>query len=324
MDISLQPPFKQDGFRETESHNGVYTSLADLSKLEFKTQGFSFLPKQPINSLLSGRHASLLRGRGLNFEEIRRYLPGDDVRTIDWHVTARTLQPHVRVYTEERDRSCFLIVDQRTSMFFGSKRVMKSVAAAEAAALAAWKVFHSGDRVGAIVFNDSEIIELSPQRSRSRVVEILNTIVKMNRKLKPDGNIKPNGSMIDRVIARVRGMVPHDWLVAMISDGFGADDGISRPVTEIAEHNDLISLFIYDPLEEQLPQVGNALFGSGHERLEVDTASRFVHKAFADDFARRLVFFKELARERNMPLIPLSTAFEIGEQLRELIGRRIL
>lgn len=101
-------------------HPGVYADLAELARLKFRTRGFSFLPRQPVHSILAGRHASRLRGRGLNFEEIRRYLPGDDIRNMDWRVTARTRQPHVRVYTEERDRPVLLVVDQRQSMFFGS------------------------------------------------------------------------------------------------------------------------------------------------------------------------------------------------------------
>jgi uncharacterized protein (DUF58 family) len=87
-------------------HPGVYVDLAELVRLKFRTRGFSFLPRQPVHSILAGRHASRLRGRGMNFEEIRRYLPGDDIRNMDWHVTARTRKPHVRVYTEERDRLC--------------------------------------------------------------------------------------------------------------------------------------------------------------------------------------------------------------------------
>ena len=97
----------------------VYTSLAHLVGLSHQASGFSFLPRQPLSSLLAGRHAAKIRGRGLNFEEIRAYLPGDDIRSIDWKVTARARKPHVRVYTEERERQAFLLVDQRMSMFFG-------------------------------------------------------------------------------------------------------------------------------------------------------------------------------------------------------------
>src|SRR5262244_3704052 len=112
---------------------GVYATLADLVRLRQRSRGFSFLPRQPVQSLLAGRHASRLRGRGLNFEEIRRYQVGDDIRQIDWKVTARTRKTHTRVFTEERERSVLLLVDQRWTMFFGSVKNMKSVTAAEAA-----------------------------------------------------------------------------------------------------------------------------------------------------------------------------------------------
>ena len=106
--------------------------------------------------MLNGRHVSRLRGRGLNFEEMRGYLPGDDIRSIDWKATARTGTPHVRVFTEERDRPALVVVDQRMSMFYGSRLNMKSVTAAEAAAIAAFRVLDAGDRIGGIVFNETE------------------------------------------------------------------------------------------------------------------------------------------------------------------------
>ncbi|UGX98167.1 DUF58 domain-containing protein [Bradyrhizobium barranii subsp. barranii] len=100
---------------------GVYVGLHDLIALEYRGRKVSFLPRQPVHSLLSGRFASRMRGRGLNFEEIRDYRPGDDVRSIDWKVTARLRKPHIRVFNEERDRQTILVVDQRLSMFFGSR-----------------------------------------------------------------------------------------------------------------------------------------------------------------------------------------------------------
>src|SRR6201991_5065616 len=142
---------------ETANAMGVYVSLDDLLALEYRGRKVSFLPRQPVHSLLSGRFASRMRGRGLNFEEIRDYRSGDDVRSIDWKVTARLQKPHIRVFNEERDRQTLLVGDQRLSMFFGSRRALKSVTAAEAAAIAAWRVLSVGDRVGAIVFNDSDL-----------------------------------------------------------------------------------------------------------------------------------------------------------------------
>src|SRR6187431_225997 len=135
--------------KPTSPQPGVYADLAELVALRHRARGFSFLPRQPVQSLLAGRHASRLRGRGLNFEEIRRYQPGDDIRRIDWKVTVRTRLTHSRVYTEERERGVLLLVDQRIGMFFGSVKNMKSVTAAETAALAAWRVLAQKDRIGA-------------------------------------------------------------------------------------------------------------------------------------------------------------------------------
>jgi uncharacterized protein (DUF58 family) len=135
----------------------IYTSLNALVRLRYTAQGFSYLPRQPVRSLLSGRKRSRLRGRGLDFDELRHYRPGDDIRTMDWRVTNRTGRPHVRVYTEERDRPVIVVVDQRLPMFFGSRRKMKSVVAAEVSAITAWRVLAVGVRFGAILFNDSEI-----------------------------------------------------------------------------------------------------------------------------------------------------------------------
>ena len=126
------PPFPA----EAEADPRVHVSLAGLRGLEGRARALSFLPRQPARSALNGRHGSRMRGRGLNFEELRGYLPGDDIRAIDWKVTARTGRPHVRVMTEERDRPALIVADQRMSMFFGSRLNMKSVTAAEAAASA--------------------------------------------------------------------------------------------------------------------------------------------------------------------------------------------
>jgi uncharacterized protein (DUF58 family) len=197
----------------SESTPGVYARLEDLVALQFRAKGFSLLPRQPVHSLLAGRHASRLRGRGLNFEEIRRYLPGDDIRQIDWKVTVRTRKTHSRVYTEERERTVLLIVDQRITMFFGSVRNMKSVTAAEAAALAAWRVLAQQDRIGALVFNDSKVAEIRPQRSRATVMQILHAVLEQNHALAVDKGIAANSAMFNEALRRAVRLAKHDCLV---------------------------------------------------------------------------------------------------------------
>ena len=202
---------------------GVYAERDELMRLRYKASGFSFLPRQPIHSVLSGRHASRLRGRGLNFEELRGYLRGDDPRHVDWKVTARTGKPHVRVYTEEKDRTVWLLVDQRMNMFFGSRRRMKSVVAAEAAAVAAWRVLAQGDRVGALVFDDREIRVIEPLRSEQRVTRILDCVIEKNHALNARSGIRPNPEMFNQALRRACERVRHDSLVCLVSDAAEPD-----------------------------------------------------------------------------------------------------
>jgi uncharacterized protein (DUF58 family) len=304
----------------SENQGRVYASLDGLMRLRFQSSGFSFLPRQPIHSILSGRHASRLRGRGLNFEELRGYLPGDDTRNIDWRVTARTRKPHVRIYTEEKDRTVWLVVDQRISMFFGSRWKMKSVIAAEAAAVAAWRVLSQGDRVGAVVFDDAGLQVIPPQRSEERVAQILKQVIRKNHALSMQAELRPGPHMLNRALERVASLARHDCLVCLIGDGTGIDRDTRKYVTRLTEHNDVISVFIYDPLEQALPEAGQLVFSDGFSQLEFNTNEKSLRQAFSQDFQRRMDRMKATSRSHAIPLIPVHTASPVLEQVRERLG----
>lgn len=305
---------------------GVYADLDELIRLRYKAQGFSFLPRQPVHSILAGRHASRLRGRGLNFEELRKYLPGDDIRNIDWKVTARLRDPYVRVYTEEKDRPTLLVVDQRLSMFFGSRRAMKSVVAAEAAALSAWRVLSVGDRVGAIVFSDDEIVEISPHRSEDRVMQVIGAVVKQNHRLKvsrrgsSDHVPSANASQLNKALERAVRSATHDFLVCLITDAHGADPDTVRLVTSLSAHNDVLTLFVYDKLEANLPDAGRLVMSEGDMQLEVNTSDARLRKRHQDGFEERVERIRQISRTRAIPVLPIETSRGVAEQVRELLG----
>lgn len=304
----------------TNPEPGVYAKLSDLIALQYRARGFSFLPRQPIHSLLAGRHASRLRGRGLNFEEIRRYLPGDDIRQIDWKVTVRTRKTHSRVYTEERERSVLLLVDQRLSMFFGSVRQMKSVAAAEMAALGVWRVLAQKDRIGALVFNDSKVTEIRPQHSHATAMRILQAILEQNHALSLDAGIPPNPGMFNEALRRCVNLAKHDFLVCVISDASGNDEETRRLMTRVAQHNDVLFSFIFDPLEADLPDAGPLVFGDGVQQLEIDTGNRKLRNRFRDTFAEERATGRRFLLQRETPVVPISTAEDVVQQLRHHLG----
>jgi uncharacterized protein (DUF58 family) len=300
----------------------VYVTPADLARLRHKARGFSFLPRQPVASLLAGGHAAKVRGRGLDFEEIRKYLPGDDPRTIDWRVTARTRTPHSRVFTEERERPVLLVVDQRIGMFFGSVRMMKSVAAAEAAALAAWRTVAVKDRVGGVVYNDSELVEIRPQRTRTTVMRLLGVIADQNRALRVDPPAAPNPGMLNEALRRAARLATHDFLVVLLTDAAGADAHTKELLTTIARHNDVLVSFVFDPLEADLPDAGRLVASDGDRQMEVDTASGSLREEFRRGFAEQRAAAKRFLLTREVPVLPLCTDADVADQILRALGGR--
>jgi uncharacterized protein (DUF58 family) len=298
----------------------VYATLAHLRGLEHRARRFTFLPRQPAGSALNGRHASRIRGRGLNFEEIRAYLPGDDVRSIDWKVTARTREPHVRVMTEERDRPALIVVDQRLSMFFGSRHNMKSVTAAELAALAAWRVLAAGDRVGGIVFDDEHSIEVRPQRSRRAVNRFLEKVSEANLSLRADSLVEPAPEMLARALESASRIASHDTLLVLISDFDGADDGVRKSVARMARHNDVVLALVHDPMAHEMPDGGTLVVGDGRLQLSLDLGDRRIRDRLETHSGARIQGLLDWQAETGAAVLPVSAGEDTATQLHALMG----
>lgn len=300
----------------------IHSTLDRLRSLELGAGDFSFLPRQPSRSALNGRMASRIRGRGLDFEEIRHYLPGDDVRAIDWKVTARTGEPHVRVLLEERDRPAFIVVDQRISMFFGSRHNMKSVTAAELAALIAWRVLAEGDRVGGIVFDDARWTEHRPHRSRRAVYRFLETVSRANSALHANSPVESEPGMLGRAIEAVDRIMGHDSLLVLISDFDGAEAGVRRHVARLSRHNDVVLALVHDPLARVLPDAGSLVVGDGRLQFNLDLGNRRVRERLEKHSGARIQRLLDWQAETGAAVLPVSTAEDTAMQLQRLMGVR--
>ncbi len=307
---------------DTAPSPGVYADLQSLVKLQYEARGFSFLPKQPVHSILSGRHNSRLRGRGMDFEEVRHYQRGDDIRSIDWKVTARTREPHTKVYTEERERPVLFIVDQSQSMFFGSQVAMKSVTAAQGAALGAWRVLAQGDRVGGLVFDDAEVVEVKPQRSKRAVLRLLKMIVEKNQALGVGHALEPARPMLAEALRRAVRLAKHDYLVVVISDFLGLDEDAVRQLVVLSRHNDILGVLVYDPMERTLPE-GRLVVSDGQGQIQVDTRGSGLREAFTESFEQRLRQVIDTLKRYGIPVMPIETITPIGPQVRHVLGQRL-
>jgi uncharacterized protein (DUF58 family) len=301
----------------------IHTSLSHLRSLEPAARKLSFLPRQPAKSPLSGRHASRLRGRGLNFEELRDYMPGDDIRTIDWKVTARTGSPHVRVFTEERDRPSYLLVDQRMSMFVGSTLNMKSVTAAEAAAITAMRILDQGDRVGGIIFDDNEVVEISARRSRCSLDRFLTTLAEKNLALSADVRKVAQPLHLNRPLESLAKIVTHNHLVIIISDFDQVDDRTEQLLGAISEHNDLILCLVTDPFGHSLPDNLKMTVSDGELQFQIDYEDKQAFQAIACSLQERIKNVLAWQKTLDLTVLPLSAGEETVPQLVRLLQEGI-
>lgn len=300
---------------------GVYTNVKALLALRFEARGFSFHPRQLMQNPMHGRYAARLRGRGLNFEELRQYQMGDDIRTIDWKVTNRMRKPFVRSYTEEKERAALLLVDQRTPMFFGSQRQMKSVTAAECAALIAWRMVGAGDRVGGIVFGDEALQEYKPHHLQSTLVAFLKGIEKSNAALSLSSRA-PSPRPLANVLQVAGRLATHDQLIVLITDLSGWDAQSYKRVTRLAQHNDLVVCHVVDPLEKQLPPQGQMPVSDGKLQIELDASKSKLRQDFTHSFETWAQSIYQSLSKHGISCVPISTAQDVAPQLRRAFGPR--
>jgi uncharacterized protein (DUF58 family) len=249
-------------------------------------------------------------------------MPGDDVRDIDWKVTARMRRPHTRIYAEERNRPALVLVDQRVNMFFGSQRCMKSVAAAHAAALVIWQVLSQGDQPGAIVFGDDDQIEIRPARSDVHAMSIFRAIETMNQSLRANDGRKSSPAQLGRILRHADRLATHDHLIVLVSDLDGLDEETRPLLNRLTRHNDVLVLLVNDPLERDLPETDFLVVSDGELQLEIDASRAPLRQQFAEAFRTRVESGRKELHKRNIPMLPIGTDAPVASQLASLLGHR--
>jgi len=310
---------------QLKTDSAIYADLNELRRLKYLAKGFSFTPKQPANSALSGKNVSKLRGRGLNFEELRHYRPGDDIRAMDWKVTQRTGKPHIKVFTEERERNVYLAIDQRMTMFFGSTNKMKSVIAAELAALVAWQISDSGDRIGAVIYNDQQTKIIPAKRGRQHVIHLLSEVLKKNHELSIDNNGHrqiDDSDSYNKMLATLNKITKHNALVILIGDGHGFNDKSTDYIKQLRQHNEVIACHIADPLELKLPKMSQMIVSDGVQQIQFSSENKQFQQNYLAEITRQLESYVSAAKKYRIPLIEINTIAPVEQQLRKALGHQ--
>ncbi|WP_456295515.1 DUF58 domain-containing protein [Vibrio sp. AK197] len=305
----------------------IHVSYSQLVRLQAYAGQFSFLPSLKAKNAFSGRHQSTLRGRGLNFEELRHYQLGDDIRNLDWKVTMRTGKPHVRSYTEEKDRNIILCVDQRSNMFFSSVEVMKSVVAAETAALCAWQVLKEGDRIGMLLMSDEHLTSFKPTRSQHQLLNWLQQLTTINQALSVSSQSQPQQSL-PQMVQRLARMHLRSSTIVILSDWLDASEDTFTHLKHLQQHNDVLSVMITDPLEARLPELAGSqswVLGDGEYQLNLSAKSQFekANDELTQQLEQKREWLLELMVVKRLPYIELNTSGSHLNQLRHAIGGRV-
>ena len=306
-------------------YRGAYTDLRDLIRLRYMAKDLAreieALIDDSTTNPLAGLLTSRFRGRGIDFAEVRIYQPGDDVRTIDWRVTARTSIAHTKVFQEEKERPALILADQSMSMYFGSQVTFKSVLAARAAALLAWAVLDRGDRVGGIVYSEQGHREIRPRRNRHAVLRLLNELHDFNHALKREAvsatsvqNQHAENYFIE-ALANVRRVSKHGSVIFIISDFAHYTEEARIHLQPLARHNEVIGIHISDPLEQTLPKPDLYSITNGRQRARINTANRRHRQAYEADFTQRFETIREEFQRVRSPLISLQTHRSLVESL---------
>ena len=312
----------RDSTGSAEVDNPVRISLSSMIGLRHAARGLS-LKATKVKAQRSGGYLSPFKGRGMEFDEVRSYHPGDDIRHLDWRVTARTGKPHTKLFRDERERPILLWVDLRSSMFFATRRMYKAVAAARAAALLAWSAVLQGDRLGALLFSEHAHVELRPRRGSVAALHCMKQLAEH-----PAWAGHARAAVGDHhaslhALGRLRRVARPGSLIFLISDFRNIDDEGEAHIAQLARHSDVDVVFMFDPLERDLPPAGMYRVRSGHETVLLNTRDAKVRETYRRRFDARYERWYRRSRLNGIYLMTHSTEHDVMQTLQRGLGSRV-
>lgn len=274
-----------------------------------------------IHSRMSGDYVASFKGRGMEFDESRPYQAGDDIRNMDWRVTARTNKPHSKVFREERERPVLLWVDFRYPMFFGTRNCFKSVLAAKAAALLSWSASQQGDRLGGLIFSEKDHFELRPGRGKSAALHMIKTLSDFSHYQAqgiPQSELKSHNAR--HALNRLVQVTRPGSLIYMISDFRNVSDQLEFVINRLSRNNELVLIHVSDPLENDLPPEGFYRVTDGNIESEINSSAKKVRKKFHNRFTLHQQNLKAMCTKNGVRYIPLLTTQSPLSGLRQIPG----
>ncbi len=306
---------------------GIYLTVDEMNELEARVRSLSLSRRSSSQSFLQGSYSSRLQGRGIRFEEVRQYVQGDDVRHIDWNTTARLQKPYVRTYSEDREKPLILVIDQRQDMFFGSSLMMKSCAAASAAAHLSWMAQSDKDRIGALVLDDAGVETVTVGQGRRHLSRLFSVIADNNCRLKADDpgqdsvgqDSVDSAEMLNRALEATEQISGRAARIVLISDLAGFNEVTRQKLAELNCRHSVSCIHIYDALADRMPESGDFTATRGGLIGRFSMGQGRLKETLQKHFRVRVKTLHQTLNQEGIPVVRIHTGASITEQLQVLI-----
>ncbi|PCK01928.1 MAG: DUF58 domain-containing protein [Alteromonadaceae bacterium] len=306
-----------------KAFEGAYISVDSLLKLRHIAKDVTLQTNKKSSAIMDGDSRTSFRGRGMEFAEVRPYHAGDDIRNIDWRVTARAQKPYTKLFQEERERPIFLVVDQRSPMFFGSVAQFKSVYAAKLAATISWAALANNDRIGALIFSDTSQTDSRARRGKHAVLALLHQLHTFNGALNSPFMPEQHNTL-EEMLTDIRRAAKPGSAVYIISDFHDFNEGCKEPLSVLSRHTDVSLFHVHDPLEKILPLQQNLTIASGDGDGQIDLSgqsSRF-NEAFSQSFERNQEAIRHACQVAGVTFASLSIDIPLEQMLSDVFVNR--
>lgn len=308
-------------WQKTSHTHGAVLSLKELLYYQGKTQLLDLKPTRTIQSKLAGNYLAKSKGRGMEFDEVRHYQPGDDIRTIDWRVTARTGKTHTKLFREEMERPIFVLCDFSSSMFFGSKLLFKSVQAAHLAALIAWSAKKRGDKIGGLLINQNQHLELKPKSRSQAVLQFIHGMLELHQQgleTATQSSYEDNSVLFEDACKRLRRIAKPGARVYVISDFYHMNQNCIMQLAHISRHCEVIGCEITDPLEHQLPafaQKSRLLMSDGNQQVSVTLGDQKQADIYQNQSSQWFENQRNMLKKHRIQLQSFDASLPLEQQL---------
>jgi uncharacterized protein (DUF58 family) len=298
--------------------NGVIAELNELIDLRRYVQSAYYHPQG--KAIRSGNHLSKLRGRGMDFADVRNYQAGDEIRHMEWRVTARTGKPHVKIYQEERERPVIILTDFNPSMIFGTRIAFKSVIAARLAALLSWTVIKRGDRVGGVFFSATDHSEFTPRTRDMGVLPLLASLSQYTQQTEEQRETQPKP--LSEALERLRFVMRPGSILILISDFYAMNNDCEQHLKRLRAHNDILAYHICDRIELSPPKPQQYAITNGIQEIMLNTRLRSVSTAYQDYCQHRIENLQDQLRRVHIPYVQVHADLDLAQLVRHTFLRR--